>query len=224
MNTTLLKEMITNNYSPFPNYKKFLFYLIDKNDNRINEIDIINNKLMELDFNKIKEKQDMFNILGLFGMGGKIYVDLETGIFHLDGNQTLVFGIQYDGKAVCFENTSEEKEFDFHDMIQLKKAFTDFSPNPINDGTKPRQTQLFISEHLIGYKLKIDIDDEQYLECEIIFILPVNSGSYKIGFNITPKIKEDTKEIYIMTKRNNSISAQKVKICNNKYSKFEMII
>lgn len=224
-NHKIIKQMINDNFSPFPAYRKFFFYLIDQNDYRLNEVDVIDNKIMETDFSSLKEKQDKFKELGLFGMGGKIYLDLNTGVFHLDGKQTLVFGMQYDGKTVCFENIEERKDFDFHNIIQLKKAFTDFSPkNPAN-GNKSTQTKMTVSDHIIGYSLRIDIDEEQYFDCEIIFILPVNGGSYRSGFNITPYLKnEETKEIYLMSKRNNTISAQKVQVTNKVQSRFEMVI
>lgn len=211
-------DFVSQNLSPISD-RVFIFYGVKNDGTKIYEYD---NSQHETPFPELKKQEKNIKEFGLLGCGGKIYLDVNTGVFHLDGSQTLSLGLQTDGRIFGFENDKKDiDDYDFHDLIQLKKACSDvISVGGISNGM---DMPMSITEHLIGYHIKVDIDDNQYYICEVCFVLPL-TGPYRVQFRITPFINEDKQTINLMYKRNNNIQAQAVEVKNKDVNIFEMVI
>lgn len=133
-----------------------------------------NTHLCEFDFatkesNKFyavnRRKLDKF---GLVGQGMKLYFDIATGTFNLNGNQIM---FAYKDKDKTYNLTGYGNGV-YNDIITYKDAYTD--ANLIN----PRDKFIsHIHQYNFGFKKKLVFDDVEFA-LQVVCCIPYNSHAY----------------------------------------------
>lgn len=127
--------------------------------------------ICEFDF-QTKKKNDFYKIkkealskFGLIGQGMKLFFDINTGFFNLNGNHVMM---TYKTKDREYNITGHNLGL-YNDIITYKDAYTDNIGKRFVSG---------IHQFNFGYKRKLSYDDGLQLNLQVICSLPYNSPAF----------------------------------------------
>lgn len=150
------------------------------------------NGICEFDF-KTKQKNDFYKIdrslvskFGLIGQGMKLYFDVSTGFFNLNGSQIIM---TYKTKDREYHLTGHKIGL-YNDIITYKDAHTDANLRNPNE-----KFVSHIHQYNFGYKKKLSFDDGLELNFQAIVSLPYNSPA-SMEIKIVPNMDLEG-ELYI---------------------------